>query len=111
MSFTELLIDTITVFNQSEGAADRYGNAVMEPDSGTDYAARVQSLKEVEDESGKRDSRTSIKEVIAEPACTLTALSYVIWDGDRYEVFGRPRPIEDGVGLHHWEFHMRGVEG
>lgn len=110
MSYDSLLIDTVTVFNPSSDSEDRYGNPIQELDDGTVERARVQQMAADED-LRDRDTRVTRYRVFLISDTTATSLSVIEWNGRQHRVVGEPAKVADGIGVHHVEAAMEGIEG
>lgn len=110
MSFDSLLIHTVRVFNPTDTDSDRYGNVELVYDDGVEVRGRVQ-----EESSNEvllnRDTRVTMYRLFVRPSVSLTALSLVQWQGAMYRVDGEPTVENDGVGPHHLEAILQGVDG
>ena len=114
MSYTSLLIHSVTVKQRVPGATDRYGNETNAYDAGTVYPARVQQL----DVGGQgrellvgRDTRQTWFEVFLPPNANLDALSLIDWNGKSLQADGEPSVVYDSTGPHHIQAVCRQVEG
>jgi len=114
VSFTDLLIHTVTVFNIAAGSTDRYGNESQAFDAGTASPARVQAL-DVGGQARERlaggDTRSRWFEVFLPPTVTIDGLSQIQWGAKRLQVDGEPSLINDSAGPHHYQVNAREVLG
>ncbi len=102
MSFEALLIDTVTVYTTSDGTTDKYGNAIADESSGTDYPARVQQESSTENLQD-RDTRRTMYKVFLPADAAITALDVVEYQSLQMRVVGDPAVVQNGVGPHHIE--------
>ena len=114
MSFNDLLIHTVTIYNLVPGSTDRYGNETQVFDAGTSTPARVQAL-DVGGQARERlaggDARSHWFEIFMPPSITINGLSQIQWGTKRMMVDGEPALIHDGVGAHHYQVNAREVLG
>lgn len=114
MSFSNLLVHTVTVHNLVPGATDRYGNEVETWDAGVSLPARLQQLDALT--LGReliidRDTRQTFWKVFMEEDAPINGLSKIVWLGRTLEVDGEPSTVADGVGDHHLEFRVKESKG
>ena len=106
MSFSDLLIHTITIFNRTAGSTDIYGDDVETFDAGTAVAARVQQDERVtrtKEALIDRDTRETRFLVFLLPSVTVDALSRFVWGTRTMNVEGEPKVLYDRSGPHHIE--------
>ena len=106
MSFSSLLIHTVTIQNLVAGTTDRYGNETPVWDAGVTSKARVQQDERVtrtKEELIDRDTRETRFLVFLPASAPVTALSRFIWGTRTLNVYGEPVIRHDGVGNHHME--------
>lgn len=106
MTYTSLLIHTITIYNTSETTstpdAVRYGDIDLAYDVGFSSIARVEptgSNEQIVD----RDTRVNAYTVFLPLDTPIDALSKIEWEGHTLRVNGEPSIYADGVGPHHTE--------
>jgi len=112
MSFSRLLIQTVTVLTRST-TKDRYGNTVDDWSSPTtrSVSAWVAQTGSVEDLLG-RDATTTVAVVFLPAGDPITAYDRVtLPDGVTYAVDGVPNPANSRRGVHHIVVKLRNVEG
>ena len=111
MSFTALLIHTVTVFNPAGNPEpDRYGNPTDELDEGTDYPARVQQTG-TDETIPQRDTTITTFKVFLPANAVVTTLSVIDFESLTYRVNGDPWVVDGRYGPHHIELDMELVEG
>lgn len=112
---TAALTDEITVFPMVSPTTDRYGNAVEERAAGVTIPARVEPLRSPRGDielKGGRDTFVSEYTAYTQPCAALTGTAEVEWNGDLYEVQGRPKPFSHLLGgQSHVETYLRRIEG
>jgi hypothetical protein len=114
VSFTSLLIHTVTVYNIVPGSTDRYGNETQVFDAGTPTPARVQQLDvggQAREELQGQDERSTYFKVFMPPTVTVSGLSQLVWGVKRMQVSGEPHLVYDGVDAHHYEVMAQEVLG
>ena len=116
MSFSSLLIHTVTVRPRISGGTNRYGDAIESYDTGVVTPARVQYLStggtfEDRERLLGRDLRQQWFMVFLPPEVAVNALSIIEWDGITLHVDGIPHRKYDGVGHHHTEVIAKEVDG
>ena len=114
MSFDDLLIHTVTIFNTVSGSTDRYGNEIQTFDAGTATPARVQALDvggQARERLAGADTRSHWFEIFMPPTVTINGLSQIQWGTKRLQVDGEPSLKYDGVGAHHYQVNAREVLG
>jgi len=114
MSFSSLLVHSLTIQNLVPGATDRYGNEIETWDAGVVLPARVEQMDALT--LGReliidRDTRQTFWRVFMEADAPVNGLSKVIWEGRTLEVDGEPADVADGVGSHHLEFRVKETKG
>ena len=115
MSFSSLLIHTVQILAQSEGAEDRYGNTEQVFTPGASYNARVQQVRSTS-QGGReilasRDTRVTWYTVYLPANAPFDALDMLLWNGKRLQVDGEPAKVDDSSGSHHVELIAREVAG
>jgi head-tail adaptor len=111
VSFSSLLIHTVTIYSPTTGTADRYGNATVTLTAGETTAARVESVNEAETDDLSRDTRRTLFRVFLPLGTTVDSLSQIGYDGRMHRVDGEPRRVSDGKGEHHVELIMEKLDG
>jgi hypothetical protein len=114
MAFNDLLIHTVTIYNITAGATDRYGNEVQQFGSGTPTPARVQQLDvggQAREELEGQDERSTYFKIFMPPTVVLNGLSQITWGSKRMEVNGEPHLVYDGTSAHHYEVMTKEVLG
>lgn len=114
MSFTELLIHTVTLHSLVEGTQDRYGNAAETYSAGVSSPARVQQLDvggQIRERLGGADVRTTYFKVFLPPSVSITGLSLIVWGSRRLNVDGEPHLVNDSDGPHHYEVNAEEIVG
>lgn len=114
MSFTALLIHTVTLYNVVPGSTDRYGNETEAFGSGTSSIARVQQLDvggQARERLGGADVRTTYFKVFLPPSVTIDGLSVIVWGSRRLRVDGTPHLVYDGSAAHHYEVNCEEILG
>lgn len=114
MSFNDLLIHTVTIYNLVAGSTDRYGNETQVFDAGTATPARVQALDvggQARERLAGADTRSRWFEIFMPSTVTISGLSQIQWGTKRLMVDGEPALIHDGVGPHHYQVNAREVLG
>jgi hypothetical protein len=109
VSFTSLLIDSVTVFNLVEGAGDRYGDPTETFGAGVVVSGRLEQTEQREF-LNDRDTRVSDFRLFLPAATVITATSEVVIEGDRFRVNGDPAVVQDSAGPHHLEVMLERIE-
>ena len=114
MTYDGLLIDTVVIFNPDEDSSgedySRYGDEGLDFDGGTSSKALVQQQGSTEDIID-RDTRVQTFKVFLPAEATLTALSYLVWEGRRLRLNGEPWVVDGRSGPHHIEATCQEVVG
>ena len=115
MSFTSLLIHSVQLILQSEGAEDRYGNTTQVFTPGATVNARVQPVRSTS-QGGRellanRDMRVAWFQVFLPAGTAIDALDMLTWNGKTLQIDGPPALVYDGTGEHHIEAVARLIEG
>jgi hypothetical protein len=114
VSFDTLLIHTVMIFNPAEDSSgedySRYGDEHLGFDAGTPARARVQPQASTESVTD-RDTRVQTFMVFLPASATLSALSYLEWQGKRLRIDGEPDHIDGRSGPHHIEATCQEVLG
>ena len=114
MSFLDLLIHSVTVYNLTAGSTGRYGDESQTFDAGTVYAARVEQSDlggQGREELEGRDTTSTYFKVFTLPSVNVTAYSHIVWGTTRMAVDGEPKLLYDGDGAHHYEIMCKEVVG
>lgn len=113
MTFSSLLIHTVTIFNRPDVPVvtdPRYGNEIDIWDTGTPSPARVDERSSTENVTD-RETRHKDYLVFFPPTVTISALSYLTWNGHELRVDGEPELKYDAQGPHHYEVKCLEVLG
>lgn len=113
MSYSRLLIHTVTVTNPAEGDTNRYGDPSLlydEANTGTTYPARMEPVAANEN-LDNRDTRITRYQAFLPAGADITALSIVTWEGEQYRVDGEPAHIDGRRGPHHIEATLERIDG
>jgi hypothetical protein len=111
MSFEDLLIHTVTVFNPTTiDSSGRYGDEELVFDAGTVMTGRV-DLGASNEQTVDRDTSVTQATLFLLPTVVISSLSYWTWDGRKFRVSGEPKMLYDGVGEHHLEVASEEVRG
>lgn len=105
-----LLHDRVTILTMEAGTPDRYNRPVLTEVARKTYRAKVVDKATVE-KTSDRDTTTNDFMVILPRSAKITATDRVLWEGDLYEVVGRPEVKRRGPSVHHLEAIIRRVEG
>jgi len=116
MSFSSLLIHSVTVRSRVSGGTNRYNDAIESYDAGVVTPARVQFLStggtfEDRERLLGRDLRQQWLVVFLPPEVAVDALSIIDWEGITLHVDGIPMVKYDGIGPHHIEAICKEVDG
>ena len=114
MTYLSLLIDDVVIFNPDEDSSgedySRYGDEGLDFDAGTASKARV--MQEASNETAiDRDTRVQVYKVYLPAGVTLSALSYLEWEGKRLRLDGEPEYVDGRAGVHHVECKCQEVLG
>ena len=116
MSFTSLLIHTVTISNPTTSGIDRYGNPA--PGTPVDVVEQVRmempdrrKVSGTEERLSDRDTRITRYRMFALPDSAVTALSTITWEGKSLRVDGKPAVKMDATGPHHVEVYLTEIEG
>lgn len=114
MSFSSLLYDTITIYNvESTETESRYGDEQLVWDDGTEYPCRVTRLEQsvmTEDITGQ-DTRITDYRCWLPAGAVVDALSYAMWRGRQFRVFGEPYRAHGLRNEHHVTITLHELEG
>jgi hypothetical protein len=103
MSFTQLLIHTVVVYNPTSTTTDpRYGDEVLVMDAGTTVKGRV-DVESSTETLNDRDTRVTKAKLFLDPDVVISALSEWTWSGRRFRVNGEPITYYDSASPHHIE--------
>ena len=116
MSFSSLLIHTVTVRSRVSGGTSRYNDAIESYDAGVVTPARVQYLStggtfEDRERLLGRDLRQQWLMVFLPPDVVVDALSIIDWGSITLHVDGVPMIKYDGIDAHHIEAICKEVSG
>src|SRR5881392_4176483 len=116
MSFASLLVDDVTVVRPGT-TTDRYGNSSKDWTAATSEPVKawISQRNTTEDPgtsgTGGREGQLSDWVVYFDPDVIVTAGDRVMWEGDTFEVVGKPLPGKTPRGPHHTEATVRLVTG
>jgi head-tail adaptor len=116
MSFASLLVDDVTLVRPAT-TVDRYGNTVKDwtNATSTDVKAWISQRNATEDPgtsgTGGRQGELSDWVVYLHSDVTITAGDRIMWEGDTFEVIGKPLPGKTPRGPHHLEATVRLTTG
>ena len=116
MSFDTLLVDDVTVVRPGT-TTDRYGNSQPDWATATSEAVKawISQRNRTEDPgtsgTGGRQGELSDWVVYFQPDVDITAGDRVVYDGDTFDVIGKPLPGKTPRGPHHLECTVRLVAG
>jgi hypothetical protein len=104
------LREVVTVYNRSDGTADRYGNAADTFDDGTTWPAWV-APQGASESLNDRDTRSSAYLFVFAPDTDVYADSELLWDDLRFRVDGKPQAYSGHNGADHIEVTATLLEG
>lgn len=117
MSYDTLLADEAVVVHPAT-TVDRYQNTILDWTAATRTTVKTrisqQSASELVSAGGGSQGRTGeestwIMFVRADTAIDVD--DHVEWEGDTFEVVGKPLPAKTPRGLHHYEAQLRLIVG
>lgn len=117
MSFDTLLADEAVIVRPAT-TVDRYGNTTLDWATATSTTVKTRISQRSADElataGGGSQGRTGEQStwiMYVEPDVTISAADHVEWEGDTFEVVGKPLPAKTPRGLHHYECQLRLIVG
>lgn len=107
--FTRLLIHQATVYRQTSGGYDDYGNEItsFEPDE-SPVACRIQAAGSSET-TDERDTVVKNATGFFSADADLDAYVQIEFDEQMWEIVGEPALLYDSTGAHHYEASLRRV--
>jgi hypothetical protein len=115
MSFTALLIHTVTVSNPTTGiGVNAYGDANAGTPTTVQEQVRIEPVRRFDffvEELRNRDTRVVKHRLFAPATTAITALSTITWGARTFNVVSRPAMVPDGTGNHHIEALLEEIEG
>jgi hypothetical protein len=109
MTFSSLLIHSVTIFPFVAGADDRYGDATDGFGSGVTVSGRINQVETTETEID-RDTRIIRAKLYLMPGTAIAATSEVVHGANRYRVDGEPKIAYDSSGAHHLEVELLRID-
>jgi hypothetical protein len=110
VSFTSLLVDSVTIYPLVEGSGDRYGDPTETFGTGVIVAGRLEQTEQREF-LNDRDTRVSDFRLFLPSTAVISATSEVQVGAERYRVNGDPAVVQDSTGPHHLEVMLERLGG